>query len=362
MYVAALYPLLLSVPYLEDSTHYLAQLVQRANGASQNSKPTTASTRPQGSHWWSQLWPTEQGNWTLLTTLVVASMSYSYSFYVANITAAFNCMSLSTRAVVPGEVQIKGMLWVQDMQLACRSPPHAAAMAVAAVIGIPMLVGYWMLLLTLAWPAQHAPGARQQNTSSSAWRAVQWFWINVKRACLQVLLLLEPAVRACQQCTSRVGVSGASCAALGVWNVEWRWWWLVSREILKLALVVVATVTSLRGPGAQARVMLLLVVVAAALSWRAQAGCGTSMNQVQFVMYSWLQLLALLVVVPSMVGIDATAFGGFLVALMALVMLQCAFVIGCLVVRCISICQEVAPLVSPGVAGMRPPSMISEEY
>jgi hypothetical protein len=265
-------------------------------------------------------------------------MAYCYSFYVATITAAFNCLSLSTHESVPGEYKVTRSMWVPDMQLSCSSPPQVAAMAIAILIGIPMLVGYWLLLLTLAWPQKPASPAKvpASKAPTRVLQALADFWGLIKRACLVPFKWLERPVRTCQRWTSAVGVCGESCAALSVWNVEWRWWWLAGREMVKFGLVAAATLTTMRGPDEQARVLLLLVVIAAAISWRVQAGCSTSMNQLQFVVWCWLQLLALMVVVPSMQGVSAVGFGAAVLALVALVMLQCAFVFGCLVWRIVA--------------------------
>jgi hypothetical protein len=290
-------------------------------------------------------------------------MAYCYSFYVANITAAFNCMSLSTKQNVPGEYEVARSVWVPDMQLSCSSPPQVAAMAVAILIGIPMLVGYWLLLLTLAWPKQPASPApvEASKATSHVLRALANFWGLIKRACILPFKWLERPVRTCQRYTSAVGVCGESCAALSVWNVEWRWWWLVVRELVKFGLVAAATLTTMRGPDQQARVLLLLVVITAAISWRVQAGCSTSMNQLLFMAWCWLQLLALVVVIPSMQGISAVGFGGAVLILVVLVMLQCAFVIGCLVWRIAACFKNFSLLVRlDAEGGMVPLASVAE--
>jgi hypothetical protein len=285
--------------------------------------------------WWHRFWPAKSGTWTLFVAVAVASMAYCYSFYVANLTAAFNCMSLSTKQAVPGEYEVTRSVWVPDMQISCSSGPQVAAMAAAILVGIPMLIGYWLLLLTLAWPKQAASPApvKASKAGSRILRALSNYGRLIMRACLIPFGWLERPVRTCQRYTSAVGVCGESCAALSVWNIAWRWWWLVGREVLKFGLVAAATLTTMPGPDEQARVLLLLVTIAAAISWRVQAGCSTSMNQLQFVVWCWLQLLALLVVIPSMQGISAVGFGSAMLVLVVLVMLQCAFVFGCLVWR-----------------------------
>jgi hypothetical protein len=307
------------------------------DGQGQSNTDGTAAAASKPS-WWRRFWPGKSGTWTLFVAVAVASMAYCYSFYVANLTSAFNCMSLSTKQAVPGEYEVTRSVWVPDMQIACSSAPQVAAMAVAILIGLPMLVGYWLLLLTLAWPQQAASPApvKASKAGSRILRALSNYGRLIKRACLIPLGWLERPVRTCQHYTSAVGVSGESCAALSVWNVAWRWWWLVGRELLKFGLVAAATLTTMRGPDEQARVLLLLVVIAAAVSWRVQAGCSTSMNQLQFVVWCWLQLLALLIVIPSMQGTSAVGFGTAVLVLVALVMLQCAFVFGCLVWRIVA--------------------------
>ncbi|KAF6262549.1 hypothetical protein COO60DRAFT_1624944, partial [Scenedesmus sp. NREL 46B-D3] len=314
------------------------------------------------SSWFLRFWPTKSGTWTLFAAIAVASMAYCYSFYVANITAAFSCMSLSTTQTVLGEYQVTRSVWVPDMQLSCGSPPQVAAMAVAILIGIPVLVGYWLLLLTLAWPKQAASPAPVpvSKATSRGLHALSVFWQLIKRACIVPFAWLERPVRTCQRYTSAIGVSGESCAALSVWNVEWRWWWLVGREVMKFGLVAAAALTTMRGPDEQARVLLLLVVVAAAISWRAQAGCSTSMNQLQFVVWCWLQLLALLVVIPSMQGVGAVGFGSAVLVLVGLVMLQCALVFGCLVWRITKCCRNLSLLMQLESGALMPLASVAE--
>ncbi|WIA29338.1 hypothetical protein OEZ86_011843 [Tetradesmus obliquus] len=364
IYTLVLSPMLLwLVDLSRDSAlfrqHVLARAAAPAVSKDTPAQAGTAAAAPAGARrgcsWLSRFWPVESGTWTLFAAVAVASMAYCYSFYVATLTAAFNCMSLSTRQGVPGEQQVTRSVWVPDMQLSCSSPPQLAAMAVACLIGIPLLVGYWLLLLTLAWPkhpASPAPVAACK-ASSRLLRALASYWALLKRACLLPFTWLERPVRTCQRLTSALGVSGESCAALSVWNVEWRWWWLGGREAAKFGLVAAAALTTMRGPDEQARVLLLLVVIAAALSWRVQAGCSTSMNQLQFLAWCWLQLLALLVVVPSMQDISAAGFGAALLALVALVMLQCGVVIGCLVWRIVASLKNLSLLMALEAEGGR---------
>ncbi|WIA09260.1 hypothetical protein OEZ85_008668 [Tetradesmus obliquus] len=357
IYTLVLSPMLLwLVDLSRDSAlfrqHVLARAAAPAVSKDTPAQAGTAAAAPAGARrgcsWLSRFWPVKSGTWTLFAAVAVASMAYCHSFYVATLTAAFNCMSLCTRQGVPGEQQVTRSVWVPDMQLSCSSPPQLAAMAVACLIGIPLLVGYWLLLLTLAWPkhpASPAPVAACK-ASSRLLRALASYWALLKRACLLPFTWLERPVRTCQRLSSALGVSGESCAALSVWNVEWRWWWLAGREAAKFGLVAAAALTTMRGPDEQARVLLLLVVIAAALSWRVQAGCSTSMNQLQFLAWCWLQLLALLVVVPSMQDISAAGFGAALLALVALVMLQCGVVIGCLVWRIVASLKNLSLLMA----------------
>uniref|UniRef100_A0A383VEU3 TRP C-terminal domain-containing protein n=1 Tax=Tetradesmus obliquus TaxID=3088 RepID=A0A383VEU3_TETOB len=354
IYTLVLSPMLLWLVDLSKDSALFRQHVLARAAAPAVSKDTAAQAAAapagarRGCSWLSRFWPVKSGTWTLFVAVAVASMAYCYSFYVATLTGAFNCMSLSTRQGVPGEQQVTRSVWVPDMQLSCSSPPQLAAMAAAILIGIPLLVGYWLLLLTLAWPKQPASPAPVAacKASSRLLRALASYWALLKRACLLPFTWLERPVRTCQRLTSALGVSGESCATLSVWNVEWRWWWLAGREAAKFGLVAAAALTTMRGPDEQARVLLLLVVIAAALSWRVQAGCSTSMNQLQFLAWCWLQLLALLVVVPSMQDISVAGFGAALLALVALVMLQCGVVIGCLVWRIVASLKNLSLLMA----------------
>lgn len=134
-----------------------------------------------------------------------------------------------------------------------------------------------------------------------------------------------------------------SVAGQGVWNIHYRWWWSLVREMLKLCIILAACWTSVRiSSPAQALVSLMLVVVASALCWGAQVGCSTSMERLLFVQFLWLQALALLVLVQSLPGINYIVFAAVLLAVLAVMVLQGAFALGCLVWRCVVAGREMS--------------------
>lgn len=147
--------------------------------------------------------------------------------------------------------------------------------------------------------------------------------------------LLEPLVRRLQRSTRARGLSGAGCAGLGVWNAEYRWWWWCVRELVKLAIVLVATELSLRAPLAQAMVVLLLVVLAAAASWQVQACNGTSMERLQYVSFCCLQGLAVLALLPVMPLVHTGVLGACILAVLAAMMVQSLVMLSLLVWRCV---------------------------
>lgn len=156
--------------------------------------------------------------------------------------------------------------------------------------------------------------------------------------------VFEPPVRYCQRhWTQPAGITGKTCAGLGVWN-ECCCCWLPARELVKLALVAAAAGSSLRAPQVQALVMLLLVILAAALSWRVQAGCSTSMNRMQYAAYCWLQLLMLFVLLMMLQGVNADAYGAVVLGLLVVVLGQCGVLLGCLVWRCCVTARELGEL------------------
>lgn len=118
-----------------------------------------------------------------------------------------------------------------------------------------------------------------------------------------------------------------------MWN-DWCWYWIAVREIIKIITVTAAAATAMRAPQVQVLAVLLLVILAAAVSWRVQAGCSTSMNRMQYVAYCWLQLLVLLVLLMTLQGLNADGYGGFMLGLLVLVMAQCGILFACLVWRC----------------------------
>jgi len=92
--------------------------------------------------------------------------------------------------------------------------------------------------------------------------------------------------------------------------------------MVKFALVLAAAATTMRGPGVQAMLVLFLVVLAAVLSWQVQAGCGTTMTRLLSLSYLWLQLFALLVLLLTTPGVDGVVFGGVLLGLLLVLVVQ----------------------------------------
>lgn len=392
----------------------------------------------------------------LLTSLAVASMAYTYSFYAATVVGAFSCMRLAAKPALPGEVLLHGTVWVSDMQLQCWSGPHVAVVAFAVLLGVPMLLGYWWVLLVLAWPQpgghhplvwgdlgasepdrveihaskrrsrrrrdKHAasasgsgkdvaadPGAaaadtacarddsatsigvatmqqqQQQQTGLAATSstpipaaaaaaapadlvavptveagpaaaASQPAALALPRrmcdACKRVLARMGQAFMACcavpvqyiklsQHRLGSAGISGMRCAALGVWEMRWRWYWLPSRELIKFAVVLIATINSMRAPNAQALLVLLFVVLGAGLTWQAQPASCTSMARLLFVGWLWVQGLALLVLLLALPNLDGAAFGGALLGLLVVGCLQIIVVLAGLVLRCLTAAKAV---------------------
>jgi hypothetical protein len=212
--------------------------------------------------------------------------------------------------------------------------------------------------------AIQAASAGKSSSSSPATGRISWLTLlhtpgQVLRQLLRLLLaiparLLEPPVRLCQQYTQSVGISGMSCAGLGVWNVDSRWWWLLVRELVKFVLVLAAAATTMRGPGMQAMLLLLLVVLAAVLSWQVQAGCGTTMTRLLFVSYLWLQFFALLVLLLTTQGVDGVVFGGVLLGLLVVLVLQVLLMLFGLAYQCLSAGKQMSlfqqSLASAGLA------------
>lgn len=139
---------------------------------------------------------------------------------------------------------------------------------------------------------------------------------------------------ACQLVADGKGVSGSQCVGLNVWNQEYRWWWMCLREVVKLAVLITVVVNSMHASYIQAPLVLLLVLLAAVLIWKLQPGCSTSMNWLLYVMYCLWQVLALLVLVLAVPGVNAAAFGGVLLALLCVVMANAFVTLGLLVWRC----------------------------
>jgi hypothetical protein len=116
--------------------------------------------------------------------------------------------------------------------------------------------------------------------------------------------------------------------------MQYRWWWWTVRELLKFAIVLTATELSIRAPVAQAMCTLLLVVTDTALEWQAQACGSVSMERMQFVAFCYLQVLAVLALLPTMPGVRDDVLGWCILALTALAAVQVGLVIASLAWRC----------------------------
>eukprot|EP00775_Hariotina_reticulata_P001788 gene1788-2122_t len=88
----------------------------------------------------------------------------------------------AARLAVPGEILLSGAHWVPDMQLRCWQGAHIAVAVMAVMIGVPSLLGYWLLLLVLSWPvaadgsgggAAHGSAAGGAQTQPAAAAAVR---------------------------------------------------------------------------------------------------------------------------------------------------------------------------------------------
>jgi len=228
----------------------------------------------------------------------------------------------------------------------------------AAVVGLPTLLGYWFLLLVLTWPAASisaaATSAATGHTSSGAAagkhsRGVSRLHMkgmsDLVKHVLRLLLavpgrVVEPPVLLCQQYLDRKGVCGWQCAGLDVWNMAYCWWWPVLREFMKFAIALAAAATTMRWPSMQAMLVLLLVVLASSVSWQVQPGCGTSMNRRLYVASLCVQSLALLVMLLTMQGVNSVVLGWVLLVLALVVALPVLCILFWLAYRCFSAAKQ----------------------
>lgn len=359
-----------------------------SSAAAATAAANPASRRRKRCTWLRTLWlllaPQLQNTWALLATLAVAAMAYCYTLFSSVVVSAFSCMPLAGKPTVPGEIQLTARVWVPDMQLQCYVGQHMAVAAMAAFFGIPMLAVYWLLLIVLAMPKKgkanaaasgddsssqqthptpaaaavpqyppqsgpHPSAAAAAAAAQAAWqgmaappgriqRLISWWRLRIaaplRRLAAAAVRPVTKLVLACQRVADGKGVSGSQCVGLVVWNQEYRWWWLCLREVVKLAVLITVVVNSMHASYIQAPLVLLLVLLAAVLIWKLQPGCSTSMNWLLYVMYCLWQVLALLVLVLAVPGVNAAVFGGVLLALLCVVMANAFVTLGSLVWRC----------------------------
>lgn len=283
----------------------------------------------------------------LLVALCVASMAYCYVLYGTEVVGALSCMSFAQRPLLPGEVGLPSTRWVRDMQLQCWRGAHLGVALVALLVGVPLLLGYWLLLLVLACPAAdaaadapaEAPAPAGQERQQAADTPAVTPASPARRRGAQLLAaerrLLWPLVRRLQPRMAAARVSASACAGMPVWNARWCWAWLPVRELLKLCVLLPVALLALRAPPVQALVTLLLVVADAALAWAVRPGCGTSMERLLYTGHMWMQALALLVLLLALPGLHTGAVGGVLLGLVALLALQAAALLARLAWHCV---------------------------
>uniref|UniRef100_A0A383W6K3 Right handed beta helix domain-containing protein n=1 Tax=Tetradesmus obliquus TaxID=3088 RepID=A0A383W6K3_TETOB len=349
--------------------------MQPATGSTGQSKQHTSRTIWQQLRNMLQPQPLQHtSTWRLLTATLVCCMGYCFCLYSTALVGAFTCIAVAGPPRVPGEVKLTQQQWLPDLQLQCWQGQHVAAAVVAAAVGLPVLLAYLWLLLVLAWPeagseageegkgnaaaaasaqtqqqqqqqqlggragrrrrGRQQPAGSSSKPASSCWLmlACKALSARLQKALLQpALQALEAAVRRCQTLANRVGVSGVECAGAGVWGV---WWWMVVIQLIKFAIVVLVTATSMRWPRSQALVLLLAVVWVAALSWKVRPCSNTSMERMQFIMLCWLQLLMLGIVLLSVAGLNVAVYAAVLLVLVLLAAALVCFVLVGLVVSC----------------------------
>jgi hypothetical protein len=119
------------------------------------------------------------------------------------------------------------------------------------------------------------------------------------------------------------------------------------RECVKLLVLITVVVNRMHASYIQAPLVLLMVLLTAVLIWKLQPGCGTSMNWLMYIMYCLWAVLALLVLVLAVPGVNAAAFGGVLLAVLCIVMVNAYVTLGSLVWRC---AEAVAPSAQSTIA------------
>jgi hypothetical protein len=197
---------------------------------------------------------------------------------------------------------------------------------------------------TAAAAAAAAPGSSSRGKKTRGLFATLWWFIWGLPVSI-ALRTVEKYVRKCQVHTVKRGVNGLQCAGLAVWNVQWRWWWLLLRELLKFAVIITANSTSMRQPPqVQALLVVMMVAFACFLTWQLMVGCTTSMERLLFTQCCWLQLLALLVLLLTLPGLNWSALGFVLLLLIVLKVLQDALMLALLVLRCVMAGRELSGL------------------
>jgi hypothetical protein len=200
---------------------------------------------------------------------------------------------------------------------------------------------------TIGVAASATAAAAPDSSSSSkprSWCGKLW-WLVWGLPCSIILNFIEKYVRKCQVHTVKRGVNGLQCAGLAVWNVQWRWWWLLLREVLKFVVILTAGCTSMRQPPqVQALLVTMMVAFTCFLTWQLMVGCTTSMERLLFTQCCWLQLLALLVLLLTLPGLNWSGLGFVLLLMILLKVLQDALMLALLVWRCVAAGRELSGL------------------
>ena len=101
----------------------------------------------------------------LIAAALLSVLTYMLPAYVSALAGSIQCFRISTggTGAVAGEYVVKASLWTGDLSLTCWSGLHIALVVVAAVIGLPCLVGYLLLLALLSArkPRPFSPSKQQ---------------------------------------------------------------------------------------------------------------------------------------------------------------------------------------------------------
>jgi hypothetical protein len=288
----------------------------------------------------------------LVVLLSAAIGSYVFCWVAQAVIGTFQCRGFASILAtgLPGEVNLPGVFWVGDMNLHCWQGQHLVLVVCALLIGMPLLSAYLALLLVMVafacvndsgnHTAARQPEFGHVNSSATGGnnhvhqQGMSQHAVSTasKHALPASLVLFLKSRLSC--CTWEMLQPALSC--LSPWALPASWWWPVSREMLKMLIVLVSTSSDLRDAEAQVLSISAIVAIAGLLQFLSVPGKSLRMERHLLVSNCLLQALCGVVMMLAVLEASPVAVASALLAFVGTVAVSAAARVGLLAVQALS--------------------------